>query len=633
MHVCSNEDQSIAFIGSSLSLQAAEKIAFPHLNVRGPARRGDIENAVRQGVKRIYLIDGVLIGDYPPSPYEIVAAMQKGVMMLGAASLGAIRAVELSRHGMLGIGWVYNQYLQGKIVRDDELLVLFTENNFRALTWPLVNLRYAIAWLTRNRKVDLRKGLNFLKRCEQVYFTERTIPTLVKMAIDVGIEKANVNDIFNPRFDIKRLDAMRCIQRYNGSLSDKIRKNEPRRGYWRCTFQKSLIPTVQEGKIDRIGDTTGFDETFIPTSVAIRAGTEDIIWVYSGKGETQEQARLGALMEAVERSSALWDVSQVVIRDVKKTPFREESWEPRLFTYNQSDVTNYVWCLAERIVSKQPVWVPADIVFWGRRPNCLPPSPFKVNTTNGLAANFSREQAVLAGLMEVIERHLVSLLDIRNSVIPEIKLKYIAACLGLSMPKEICDDVDGVIELNTNSLPERCQVLVKRYKRAGYCPRVLALPNKFSLPLFAASVVEQMPNGEFLAAAGYGLKSSPEEACVSALLELAQSRATDRQGAREDCGTDTKSRYDNNCRTSWLLSQNIPCSSYHDILPSVSASCSSPEQICQILEAAEIVEPAIYQFKGISGVSVVRVIIPEVETWHPTGGDSIFGPAAKQLCT
>jgi hypothetical protein len=85
---------------------------------------------------------------------------------------------------------------------------------------------------------------------------------------------------------------------------------------------------------------------------------------------------------------------------------------------------------------------------------------------------------VLAGLMEVIERHLVSLLDIRNSVIPEMQLKYIATCLGLAMPKEICDDVDGVIKLKIDSLPERCQAIVKCYKKAGYYPRVLALSRR-----------------------------------------------------------------------------------------------------------------------------------------------------------
>ena len=47
------------------------------------------------------------------------------------------------------------------------------------------------------------------------------------------------------------------------------------------------------------------DRLFIPNYSAILPGTEDTIWVYSGKGLTKAHAKAGALMEAIERYSSL----------------------------------------------------------------------------------------------------------------------------------------------------------------------------------------------------------------------------------------------------------------------------------------------------------------------------------------
>ena len=50
----------------------------------------------------IILIDGWMVQRYPPSPMELYEAMAAGVMVGGAASLGALRAVELGARGCAG---------------------------------------------------------------------------------------------------------------------------------------------------------------------------------------------------------------------------------------------------------------------------------------------------------------------------------------------------------------------------------------------------------------------------------------------------------------------------------------------------------------------------------------------------
>jgi thioglycine synthase len=47
------------------------------------------------------------------------------------------------------------------------------------------------------------------------------------------------------------------------------------------------------------------DRLYIPNFSAILPGTDDVIWVYSGKGRTRLYAKVSAVMEAIERFSSL----------------------------------------------------------------------------------------------------------------------------------------------------------------------------------------------------------------------------------------------------------------------------------------------------------------------------------------
>ncbi|MEV7304560.1 TfuA-like protein [Streptomyces clavifer] len=68
--------------------------------------------------------------------------MGRGVHVIGAASIGALRAAELAPYGMLGVGSVYAAYHRGDITADDEVAVgQAPDGQWEALTWPLVNLR------------------------------------------------------------------------------------------------------------------------------------------------------------------------------------------------------------------------------------------------------------------------------------------------------------------------------------------------------------------------------------------------------------------------------------------------------------------------------------------------------------
>src|ERR671923_1698315 len=61
----------------------------------------------------------------------------------------------------------------------------------------------------------------------------------------------------------------------------------------------------QEIGVTRLADITNMDILGIPNYSAVLPGTEDYIWVYSGKGPTKAHAKASALMESIERYSSL----------------------------------------------------------------------------------------------------------------------------------------------------------------------------------------------------------------------------------------------------------------------------------------------------------------------------------------
>jgi hypothetical protein len=99
-----------------------------------PARCGDILETCRQNKpSQIVLIDGVFYQDLAVWHKEILYALLQGVTVIGAASMGALRAAELDRYGMIGIGKIYQMYREGE--EDDSLvMVTFDPETFQVLS-------------------------------------------------------------------------------------------------------------------------------------------------------------------------------------------------------------------------------------------------------------------------------------------------------------------------------------------------------------------------------------------------------------------------------------------------------------------------------------------------------------------
>ncbi|MFI1443249.1 TfuA-like protein [Streptomyces fructofermentans] len=162
------------FVGPTLA-RSEPQLAAPEVRVRPPARHGDLfDTAIRSG-GTVVLIDGV----YHQAPAlrhkEILAAMGRGIRVVGAASIGALRAAELAPYGMLGVGHIYTAYVRGDIDGDDEVAVgQAPDGAWDALTWPMVNLRHALRLAVADGVLGAEQASGLLQALRAVYYPQRT---------------------------------------------------------------------------------------------------------------------------------------------------------------------------------------------------------------------------------------------------------------------------------------------------------------------------------------------------------------------------------------------------------------------------------------------------------------------------
>jgi hypothetical protein len=202
----------VVFLGPSLERETARAIL--DADYRPPAARGDIFRAVREGARIIVLIDGVFFQECAVAHRELLFALSNGVRVIGASSMGALRASELDTLGMEGVGLVYERYKRGELVSDDEVALLFDPDTFQPRSEPLVNIRYNLDHAAANGIIDHVMKDDLIAIARSMYYPERDFESLIARA------EAELNADFtrlraflqSERRDVKREDAIEALK-------------------------------------------------------------------------------------------------------------------------------------------------------------------------------------------------------------------------------------------------------------------------------------------------------------------------------------------------------------------------------------------------------------------------------------
>lgn len=270
--------------------------------------------------------------------------------------------------------------------------------------------------------------------------------------------------------------------------------------------------------ITRLTNITSLDLLGVPVWTAFRADVAHPemgnLSVYNGKALTQQGARLGAVLEAIERYSAETnDDSRLSLKMGTEAEFhssRESVASPTQLFRPPKDhyrkTMTLEWVKGRELIQNQGAWIPAHAVFC---PYVSPRGFYSTGhcSTVGLASGFSREAAIVSGLLEIIEHD--------------------AALHAEDKGVGVTVDLSGV---RVPSLRK----LVSKFKKTGLSLTVKDVSGRTGLYTFTAVCDDPITRNPLLLTGGQAAHFDPFVAMEKAILEAVQSRLTTIQGARED---------------------------------------------------------------------------------------------------
>jgi ribosomal protein S12 methylthiotransferase accessory factor len=226
----------------------------------------------------------------------------------------------------------------------------------------------------------------------------------------------------------------------------------------------------------------------------------------SGKGETEEEAAMGAIGEAIERYCASHpDPERFVLAtyaglkgralDPKSCVlYSENQYASDGFPYNRfHEEATLAWMPALSLPTEEEILVPASLIYLNY-PCRRPEEYIAAQTSNGLAAGHDLEAAILGGLYELVERDgfLIHWLN------------------QLPGPRVDLSGLDG--------LPRS---IIAHFRRFGVEVCAFNLSVDIPIPVMMGLLIDRSGQGP-AAVVGLGCHLEPAEALRKALMETCQ---------------------------------------------------------------------------------------------------------------
>lgn len=206
---------AIIFVGPTLSVD--EVRACLDADCRPPAAQGDVYRAAVGRPSAIGIIDGYFDGVPSVWHKEILWAMAEGIPVYGSASMGALRAAELSAFGMRGVGRIFEDYRDRRLEDDDEVAVLHApaELGFRPLSEPMVSIRATLAKAVEAGILGAAGQATVVEAAKAMNYRDRSWDRVLEAAAaGTGADELAALRGWLPggRVDLKREDALAMLE-------------------------------------------------------------------------------------------------------------------------------------------------------------------------------------------------------------------------------------------------------------------------------------------------------------------------------------------------------------------------------------------------------------------------------------
>lgn len=216
-----------------------------------PAKHGDVCRAVSLlRPQAIGIVDGYF--QWTPSVWhkEILWAIDQGVHVFGAASIGALRAAELAPFGMRGIGRIFEGYRDGMLSGcgdepfedDDEVAVIHgpAESGYIGASEAMVDIRCTLADAERAGVIATATHTRLVAIAKALFFPERSYELLLERARAAALPEGQLA-AFRAWLPVGRVQQKRTDARCMLETMQSFLAQDPAPAAARFTFEHTTL--------------------------------------------------------------------------------------------------------------------------------------------------------------------------------------------------------------------------------------------------------------------------------------------------------------------------------------------------------------------------------------------------------
>ncbi len=209
---------AVVFLGPSLPVSEARRVL--DATYLPPVQQGDILSAItRHEPDVIGVVDGEFFQTLSVWHKEFLYALERGIHVFGASSMGALRAAETDVYGTVGVGEIYRMYAEGELVDDDEVALAHgsADDGYRPVSEALVNIRVTLKAAVAAAVIDEALAARLVEIEKAVFFPRRSYHHMLEEAVARGEDRVALERlrefVRRSRVDQKRLDAIALLER------------------------------------------------------------------------------------------------------------------------------------------------------------------------------------------------------------------------------------------------------------------------------------------------------------------------------------------------------------------------------------------------------------------------------------
>jgi ribosomal protein S12 methylthiotransferase accessory factor len=263
--------------------------------------------------------------------------------------------------------------------------------------------------------------------------------------------------------------------------------------------------------ITRVTNITRLDNIGVPVYSAIRPDAQrGSLCVTAGKGTTDHEAKVGALMEGIEMAIAepsqqKLNIISSIFSEVLDSNTRPEAvldFCPKIHSAITLDQkVDCVW--ATDLINPKKQLIPAELIYLPYQPGA---TKYFGYSSNGLASGNSLTEASIHGILELIERDITSFQTIHLNV----------------------------SKVDPDSLPPNAMDIYQKVISAGHEMVIWYSHNSFGIPHFMSIILDGRTDNPLYINMGFGCHSLKNIALIRSMTEVVQGRLSYIHGGRDD---------------------------------------------------------------------------------------------------